>query len=294
MLRRLLCSASTIKPSKSALLKNISTFVGIVTFCGVSGFAIGRWRRDQLDSIVTAPREITSDDFDPQGPVTEKVYLDISIDDKTSKRVIIGLYGYDTPNMVKHFGDLCDGIAYPNREENSTYHYLNTPINKVISGILLAGGSKVYPRAITNPTLNTSTDIAASTPPSNSNISPNPIPGYIPKRYKHVKFGCLTIAGDEQHMNTHIYTDFIITFRDVPLLDRNVNEPWTVIGQVLYAENNILQDIESIGNISGSPLINHDVRIVACGRLPSISKALEVNENEVLDALGKNINQIIR
>ena len=119
-----------------------------------------------------------------------------------------------------------------------------------------------------------------------------------PPKFTHSKFGVLSTTADEnaKFMNT----DFIITFRNTPLLDRNTSsKSYTIIGQVMYNGGDVLQEIEACGSTTGEPRKFDSqnnpisIKIIDCGRLPAMSKAIEVNENEVLDVNGKNINQVI-
>ena len=68
---------------------------------------------------------------------------------------------------------------------------------------------------------------------------------------------------------------------------------YTAIGQVMYNGQSILQHVEGIGSITGQPSQDSEHEIISCGRLPAMSKAIEVADDEIIDKYGKNINQMI-
>jgi hypothetical protein len=134
--------------------------------------------------------------------------------------------------------------------------------------------------------------------------------GAAPSKYKHCKFGVLSTSVSEEALASNksaVGTDFVITFGAAPLLDRlTSSNTYTVIGQVMYNGGDVLQDIEALGSTTGVPreqkVVGADgvermqpatVRIVQCGRLPAMSRAIDPQEDEILDVNGKNINQII-
>ena len=132
-----------------------------------------------------------------------------------------------------------------------------------------------------------------------------------PPRPKHVKFGCLSTSGAEARAGrSQTSTEFAITFRAAPLLDRSLGGGCrSVIGQVLDGGGDVLQAVEVLGSTTGEPRkralpapggdiqagegLAARVRIVQCGRLPAMSRTLEADPNELLDASGKNISQTI-
>lgn len=73
--------------------------------------------------------------------------------------------------------------------------------------------------------------------------------------------------------------------------------PWldgkrVVFGHVMYAEGSLLKDMEAVGSASGRP--SQDVKIAACGQLPALSKALEVDEEYAdVDETGRPSKRIM-
>ena len=328
---------------------------------GSVGYGIGRWRRDYLDSIPVPHREVSSSDLDPQGVVTEKVFFDVSVNNNTPKRIIFGLYGHDYPVLVKNFGDLCDGIAYYNKETKQSYDYSNTTLHRIIPGVLCQGGVEISSTPTTEAAHQLMTDYATekathtpATPPTTTADAPattqttpttttgnfvtdkngvktlapsvsianipdivgdimttaRSVNGAAAGKYKHCKFGVLSTSASEEALGSDrgvVGTDYVITFNDAPLLDRlTSSNTYTVIGQVMYNGGEILQEIESFGSTTGTPreykAVSTDgtevlqptiVKIMQCGRLPAMSKAIEPQQDEIIDNNGKNINQMI-
>lgn len=257
-----------------------------------------------------------------------------TIQDKTG-RVIIGLYGRDYPQLVKQFGDLCDG-TYQNPQDNlhtnanhgvisnpNMYTYKDTSFELIIPDSLCKGGTNVkLVKGSKNNEFNAENTSNSAFPVSESSIATDSEPNfqYKPRKYRHKKFGVVSTTCTETSIQTTPCTDFLITFREIAYLDdgmvgnilskfaadtkktteveyqevgKEASSKYTVIGQVMYNGNDILQHVEHIGSITGQPTKNSHHSIEACGRLPPMSKAIEVASDEIIDKHGKNINQLI-
>lgn len=64
--------------------------------------------------------------------VTQKVFLDLTVDGKPAGRVIIGLYGDDVPKTATNFAALATG--------EKGYGYKNSAFHRVVKGFVLQGG----------------------------------------------------------------------------------------------------------------------------------------------------------
>lgn len=74
--------------------------------------------------------------LEPQGVVTERVFLDVSINGGLSERLIIGLYGEDCPLTVANFSKLCEGCEVQGKK----LHYLNSTFHRIIPSFMAQGG----------------------------------------------------------------------------------------------------------------------------------------------------------
>jgi hypothetical protein len=253
-------------------------------------------KKDENDSGISTNKEQINYnekrviDLDPQfgGVITEKTYFDVLCSvgqDKLSGRLIFGMYGREHPLLVKQFGDLCENGGLSVRGERERQSYLNSYIG-VAPGTVAIGTTEPVSSELTNSTklapFEWDTDVNAAPTPSKTPLHPDrvgtlltscpdPIPGspiecatyMIALGYKAADTGSSTLQP----------------------------ESLKVIGQVMYNGNNIIQHMESSAAAGAEEELPV---VVACGRLPAMSAALEVNANEVLDENGKNINQIIR
>jgi peptidyl-prolyl cis-trans isomerase B (cyclophilin B) len=64
--------------------------------------------------------------------VTEKVYMDISVNGAPIGRIVFGLFGQTAPKTVANFAALASGIL--------GYNYINCTIHRVIKGFVIQGG----------------------------------------------------------------------------------------------------------------------------------------------------------
>jgi len=313
------------KPNHKILLKNIIKSVSLLLIIGGSGFLVGKLRREQVDSVQNdlstnnlpfstffeslnkeknnnvIKNDVDVLDLDPQGIITEKVYFDVSINNQPPSRIIIGLYGYDYPKLVKQFGDLCDSMGNYNKETNKSFTYQNSKFMKILPGLFCQGGYKIQQITPTNEIIkhySLEQELIHENNENNENNNSKTM-----NQFKHTKYGVVSTSLNEllTYKDENKLMDFNITFGSVPIFDRESttynntnNYRMTIIGQVMYNGNNILQSIESCGSITGKVKDMNDINVVACGRLTKLSKAIEVNNHEILDKNGKNINQIIK
>lgn len=85
----------------TALLKNFVTYIAL----GGGLLGIGLGVKSVFFSEEGQPSNAvveTRDDHDPQGPVTEKVYMDISVNGREPKRLIIGKIKHGMSADVKN------------------------------------------------------------------------------------------------------------------------------------------------------------------------------------------------
>jgi len=63
--------------------------------------------------------------------ITDKVFLEISIDDQPSGRIVIGLFGEVVPRTVENFKRLCACDAGKGKLSGIDLCYKNTPIHRI-------------------------------------------------------------------------------------------------------------------------------------------------------------------
>ena len=85
----------------SAILKNLAIFAvaGTIGYGAITLFN-GSGDNDEADGLVP-----------PSAPITSRVYFDVSIQNRPTGRIVIGLYGSTTPKTVRNFETLCSGTS---------------------------------------------------------------------------------------------------------------------------------------------------------------------------------------
>ena len=78
-----------------------------------------------------------------QRVITNKVFLDISINDKKVGGIIIGLFGKITPYTVENFRALCTGEKGIGKK-GKPLHFKGSIFHRIISGFMMQGGDFTY------------------------------------------------------------------------------------------------------------------------------------------------------
>ncbi|KAL1515707.1 hypothetical protein AB1Y20_002323 [Prymnesium parvum] len=174
----------------------------------------------------------------PDQSVTERCFLDISIDGEAAGRIEVGLYGKQVPKTVANFRALCTG----EKGEGAAgvpLSYANSKFHRVIPGFMLqggdftrgdgAGGESIYGERFADEDFG----------------------------IKHTREGLLSMANSGPDSNG---SQFFITAAETPWLDGK----HCVFGEVLDGMD-VVRKIESLGDASGSP--SKEIVIAACGVL---------------------------
>ncbi len=145
MLKRFLTTAKQ-QQQRSKLFTDPKAFAMASLFAGAMGFTTVIVANKLLgEETENKDTQQSKEDFTswyiPQGKVTKKVFLDISIDKKPSQRLILGLYGEDCPNTVNNFSSLCVGDKGKSMSQPSKdLHFLGSKIHRILPGSLIQGG----------------------------------------------------------------------------------------------------------------------------------------------------------
>lgn len=67
---------------------------------------------------------------EPQAAITEKVYLDIAIDNDPIGRVVIGLHGHVVPKTARNFQSICNGAS--SSSSSKKLHYQGSSCHRII------------------------------------------------------------------------------------------------------------------------------------------------------------------
>jgi cyclophilin family peptidyl-prolyl cis-trans isomerase len=200
-----------------------------------------------------------------QGKVTDRVFLDVQIDNKVPERIVIGLYGDECPKTVLNFKSLCEGFKAAN---NRLLTYKNCPVHRIIPGFMMQSG-----------------DYTTGDGTGGQSIYESK---YFPDesfKYQHTGPGVVSMANRGPNTNT---SQFFICFEAASWL----NGRHVVFGQVMYGLNT-LRKVEENGNRSGKP--SKEIKIVDCGLLPKLEESLVTNNNsEELDEMGHNSKRIMK
>lgn len=228
---------------------------------------------------VTAPESAFEkrDLADPQGEITDRVFLDIQFghpaegDGTTlggrTERIIIGLYGKECPKTTQNFKSLCEGYAAGNGQ---TLTYKGSRFHRIIPDFMIQGGDYTAGNGTGGRSI-----YSASAPFPDESF-----------RFKHRGLGVVSMANRGPNTNT---SQFFICLEATPWLDgRHV-----VFGQVLNGVET-LKRCEFFGSRSGQ--VSEDIRIINSGVLPKLEETLSANseKNEELDEMGHSIRRIMK
>lgn len=164
--------------------------------------------------------------------VTKKVFLDIEINGKSIGRIVIGLFGYNTPRTSQNFYELCTHAK--------GFGYKGSKFHRVITDFMAQGGD------ITNGDGTGGKSIYGEIfADENFELS-------------HSQPGLLSMANAGQNTNG---SQFFITFIETQFLDGR----HTVFGKVIEGME-LLSDIEKVPT-DGRDCPKEDIVIADCGAL---------------------------
>ena len=177
------------------------------------------------------------EETDPQMAVpTTKCFLDVSIGDEPSQRIVVGLFGNAAPLTCANFERLCAGDS-----GDASLHFKGSTFHRVIPGFMAQGGDftnndgtggrSIYGEKFQDETF----------------------------RYKHSAEGLLAMANSGPDSNG---SQFYLTLAATPWLDRR----HVVFGRVLDGLD-VLKVIEAQGSQEGTP--GSSIVIADCGVLAS-------------------------
>ena len=170
----------------------------------------------------------------PQAPVTEKVFMDLTIGAGEARRVVYGLYGDDAPRTAENFAALC-------ASRSPALGYRSSRLHRVIPRFMVQGG-----------------DFTRGDGTGGTSVYGGAFPDET-FALSHVGGGVLSMANRGPNTNT---SQFFVTLRACPHLDGK----HVVFGCVLEGYETI-KAVEAVGSrITGAP--SEKVTIVDCGRLP--------------------------
>lgn len=243
----------------------------LTVMAGVLGFGSAFALNDVFNknkNAVTKETEADDEVVPPQGLITSKVFLDVSIEGQPSKRIVIGLYGRECPKTALNFLSLCEGVgdSGDGRPGNVSLHYKGSKFHRIIPGFMMQGG-----------------DFTKGDGRGGASIFGHKFKdeNFV---FKHSGVGVVSMANSGPDTNS---SQFFICLGPTPWLDgRHV-----VFGHVLYGIETV-REIEDCGSSSGNP--KKPVVIVDCGLLPLTPLAAEVLVNDEVDETGRSINRFIK
>mmetsp|Transcript_33311 Transcript_33311/g.33920 ORF Transcript_33311/g.33920 Transcript_33311/m.33920 type:complete len:271 (+) Transcript_33311:331-1143(+) len=220
----------------------------IISGLGLIGVAAGLTVAQYKESQKNAVDDL--DAHEPQGIVTEKVYMDVSVAGGPPSRLVIGLYGEDCPITVRNFLSLCRGDS-PSPVGPGPLSYKGCEFHRVIPGFMAQSGD------VTN----------------NNGTGGRSIYG-VPFRdesfvFSHSTFA-LSMANSGPHTNS---SQFFLTLAPTPWLDGK----HVVFGHLLYG-GTVLREIEKGGSRGGKVSIGNRAVITDCGVLPRPSPLLPAHQ----------------
>ena len=172
-----------------------------------------------------------------QAEITDKVYLDVSIDEEPVGRIVIGLFGHLLPRAALNFKTLCKGDSGRKTVEGLPLHYKGTTFTKVVEDYMIQGG-----------------DVSRG----GKSGGESAFGLYVPDedfRLRHVAQGLVSMVNKGPHTNA---SQFMITLGAASWLD----EKQIVIGEVVEGME-VLARIEAEATPTGIPV--HRIEIIDSG-----------------------------
>lgn len=180
---------------------------------------------------------VKSEDVPGDTTITQKVFFDISMDGEKTGRIVMGLYGNQTPKTVESFRALCTGEKGDGKA-GKPLHYKGSTFHRVIPSFMCQGGD------FTNGD-GTGGESIYGEKFADENF-----------KIKHGKPGLLSMANAGKDTNG---SQFFLTTKDTPHLDGK----HVVFGEVLEGYNEIVKKMEAVGSSGGTP--SKKVVIEDCG-----------------------------
>jgi len=184
----------------------------------------------------------------PSARITSRVYFDINIQNQPMGRIVIGLYGNETPKTSKNFETLCKGTTLNGRRIG----YKGSSFHRIIPSFMIQGGD------FTNNNGTGGMSIYGSKFPD-ENFA-----------LKHTGQGIVSMANSGPNTNG---SQFFICTTKTPHLDGR----HTVFG-VVEKGWNVVKEMESYGSRSGRP--SAKIIISECGVLEDDEQIIHDHEKK--------------
>lgn len=182
---------------------------------------------------------VKSEDVPPDTTITDKVFFDITIGEEVCGRIVMGLYGKQTPKTVENFRALCTGEKGAGKM-GKPLHYQGCTFHRIIPGFMCQGG-----------------DFTSGDGTGGESIFGEKF-GDENFKVKHSKPGLLSMANAGRDTNN---SQFFITVKETPHLDGK----HVVFGEVLEGYAEVVKKMEDVGSAGGTPA--KPVTIAGCGLL---------------------------
>lgn len=189
-----------------------------------------------LESLELQPITLS----EPQAEITDKVYLDVAIGGTSAGRIVIGLYGKDSPITADNFKGLCASVEHP-KFKTKTLSYQGSPFHRVIPNFMIQGGD------VTNQDGTGGMSIYGGAFREEGGAL----------RLEHVGAGVLSMANRGPNTQS---SQFFITTTATP----HLNGKHGVFGCVVDGAD-VLGQLEALGSRSGRP--SEQATVEGCGVL---------------------------
>ncbi|KAL6210096.1 hypothetical protein ACLB2K_021034 [Fragaria x ananassa] len=93
--------------------------------------------------VFTSTHQKEEEKVEEAPEITQRVYLDIDIEEQRLGRIVIGLYGQVVPKTVENFRALCTGEKGKG-VKGKLLHYKGTPFHRIVSGFMIQGGDIIH------------------------------------------------------------------------------------------------------------------------------------------------------